>query len=483
MESLLIELKEKGIDKFVKDNRLTIIYNNDRTLFTLNYSTRRNSITDLCRGLTLTTNNYEVVARGMKRFHRSDNGFKKYISIQSKEDGTLMMLYFYNNKWNVKCRFNFADDLLPYSNPNTNTFRTYEELFNSFHLNTSTLINPEYTYMIEMCSEENRIVRKYKEPKLFLLAAIHNHEESHELHDNKLDIIAKEMGISRPNTYNFKTMIEIKKSFENINDITFEGYVINTETSRIKVKNPIYLAIHTLKYKNWIATCPSVVHAIGNHFPEVIEILREFGFNDFEITEIIIAKELGEFPDLRNHKASQPGYCDFTIDKNNYDGSELASIHPKYENNKWIVHCVCGKVMKYTKLRRDYVVPSMCHCGLRNGIYKIQTGMTIYKCDCGITHEAKQLCELSLEQQIALQVNTCDDSYEIGPRGIPCNSICKIYRLHAHYTVIQYMKKHNKSKSDVYKIISNFLQIPLEQTHFSKFNIETCKKVIKFLEN
>ena len=76
-----------------------------------------------------------------------------------------MILYNYKNEWRVNTRFNFSLDLVHSKK------MSYKELF--FKLIDVKLIqkylDPDFSYIFEMCSEDNRIITPYENARLFLL--------------------------------------------------------------------------------------------------------------------------------------------------------------------------------------------------------------------------------------------------------------------------------------------------------------------------
>lgn len=426
-------------DAFIKKHKLTVITHKSLPLLTLNYDNRapRTVVNDMCRGLTLekSGNQYNIISVGMCRFRGNNND--KIRQVQSKEDGSMIMLFYYQNNWLVKCRYNFAEYNVQYSE------KSYGELFDEFKLDYSNLDN-NYTYVFEMCSISNRIIKKYNTPQLFLLAAVNNKDYT-ELDFNKLNRVADELKVDRPTIYGFKTMTELKQSFS-LCPMTFEGYVVITDKGeRVKIKNPLYIVMHTLKYRNWVSAS-AFVKQITDHYDEIITTLKEFGFSDDELVEIEYVKTNRK--DDRYHH----NFCDVFEDKK-YEVDLAEKPIGK------IVKCVCGSTMVLTKLIRDWCVPSYCYCGKRNGFYKIANNNLLYICGkCQNTHEAKQDSGL--------------------PRGIACSKECKIYRLHAHWMLNHYIKKNKLSKNIGYIHLSKMLGLDIEETHIALFGINMCKKVI-----
>jgi hypothetical protein len=104
------------------------------------------------------------------------------------------------------------------------------------------------TYIFELCTMHNKVVRAYKEPKLFLLGIITG--DGKDVSDNFLYGVASHMGFDRPRKFRFGSVDDIV-SFLLMNsatDATFEGVVVRDGNGlRIKIKSTTYLALHHLK--------------------------------------------------------------------------------------------------------------------------------------------------------------------------------------------------------------------------------------------
>jgi tRNA splicing ligase len=128
-------LKKNSLEKLIKDYALEATYSPvGESLVILNYSQidspKHSPITKECRGLVLNTQTYEVVAKGFSRFfnygesREEINNFNwKNFSTQNKEDGSLIIFYWYEDLWFVNTRASFGLGKVGNSN------FTWEELF------------------------------------------------------------------------------------------------------------------------------------------------------------------------------------------------------------------------------------------------------------------------------------------------------------------------------------------------------------------
>ena len=79
-----------------------------------------------------------------------------------------MILFNYKNEWRVNTRFNFSLDTVHSGKC------TYKKLFFSLIDKKlfGKLLDPNYSYMFEMCTKENRIVTPYETDRLYLIGSV-----------------------------------------------------------------------------------------------------------------------------------------------------------------------------------------------------------------------------------------------------------------------------------------------------------------------
>jgi hypothetical protein len=228
-------------------------------LIILNYSMidspKTNPVVRDCRGLVLHTDTHEVVAKSFNRFFNwgevveemADFDFTDF-SVQSKEDGSLVLLYYFDGKWCANTRGSFAIDAMQFQ-----SFTWREAICKA--VGESNLedvgmpLNPEHTFVCEFCSPWNKVVRRYEKPVLYLLSAFNN-KTLEELTPAQCDGFARSAGMLRPIVYEFKSIEEIQGFLQEQaeNDPTYEGVVIrDRHNHRWKIKSATYLGLHRLK--------------------------------------------------------------------------------------------------------------------------------------------------------------------------------------------------------------------------------------------
>lgn len=194
-----------------------------------------------CRGLILDeARDWYVVSRPFDKFFNVEEGHAAPIDwstarVQEKLDGSLMVLYYYNGKWEV------SSSGLPDAAGEINGLGiTFNELFwQTF--NSQYLILPQdsdYCYIFELTAPHNRVVVQYMEPKLTLIGV--RHRSGHEL---PVSTFMDRYPVVR--SYDVSDLQGVRDTFEGMDPLKQEGYVVvDKDFHRVKIKNPRYLAIH-----------------------------------------------------------------------------------------------------------------------------------------------------------------------------------------------------------------------------------------------
>lgn len=252
-------LKNKTFDDLNVELGIRINQHDELPLVILNYnqieSPKTHPIVRECRALVLHRDTHEVVARSFPRFfnwgevqdemHLFD--FSS-VSVQSKEDGSLCLLYHFDGKWRVNTRGSFAQDVMQFHNHTWESAICKAAKVNSLDDIGKTL-DKDMTFVCEFCSPWNKIVRRYDEPCLYLLTAFVT-QTGEELTTDQCDGYAASANILRPVVYNFCTIEEIQDFIQDQaeKDPTYEGVVIRDRNNqRWKIKSATYLGLHRLR--------------------------------------------------------------------------------------------------------------------------------------------------------------------------------------------------------------------------------------------
>jgi hypothetical protein len=249
-------LNNHTLDDLQSELGIKVANHPDLPLVILNYdqieSPKNNPIVKEARGLVLNKNDWSLVARSFPRFFNWGEvpeempmfDFSDF-TVQSKEDGSLAVVYNFNGDWHINTRGSFALDVMQHQ-----LFSWREGMCRALKIkNLSCLkkkLDPQLSYVCEFVSPWNKIVRNYKEPQMFLITAFCGFDE---LQPETVDAICCDFFV-RPERFNFKSLDEIKSFLDDkqTTDPTFEGVIIcDRNFRRWKIKNPGYLSLHKIR--------------------------------------------------------------------------------------------------------------------------------------------------------------------------------------------------------------------------------------------
>lgn len=265
-----------------KRNGNLILFNyNDNAM----YNNKWDEFICMCRGLILDIDKKEFVAIPFYKFFNV--GEKKKIdkdeeigecSITEKLDGSLGIIYFYNEKWRISTRGSF-------NSPQSKWAQEYldRQDYNLVKGNT---------YLVEIIYKLNKIVCNYDFEGLFLLSI--NDKYGNEI----LSVNNIETGITSTKLYNFPPTTKWQELYDFVNTFSSntEGIVIKKDNLRLKLKGNRY----NLQHKSMSRITPLYVWEclkIGEHinYPEEFEedinkikniLLSQFNKKKDEIIEI-----------------------------------------------------------------------------------------------------------------------------------------------------------------------------------------------------
>lgn len=206
-------------------------------------------IASLCRGIVIASLEQidenvpikfpKIVARPFKRFFNAgQNGAaikdpSKAI-IQVKYDGTLIIVYHFDDVWHVATRS------VPDADVERHDGKTYAQMFWRLWQDRSTsLLDPANTYVFELIGPQNRHVVNYQTDELILLGVVNTATgQEHDPRETAALLDVK-------HTYTDKTLISLDSLAESIKDLDptdGEGFVVveinEDEFNRVKVKCP-----------------------------------------------------------------------------------------------------------------------------------------------------------------------------------------------------------------------------------------------------
>jgi hypothetical protein len=294
-------LQNHTLDKLKKEfgicvKKFTVTNEND--IIILNYDQvasskqKEHPIVRECRQLILENNTWKVIAKSFSRFYNYNetitnneifNNAKKHI-FQTKHDGSIILLFWYHG-WRIATRSTLGQS-------NVLSFADYTEKHNWITLfehilgykleNIDESLDKSYSYIFELCSPYNTVIRTYKKATLYLLASNSNVYFT-EMDESMLNNVSKVLGVQRPETHNI-TLENMYKYLNNISalDPTFEGIVgkaeiRNGEYIRMKFKTESYLRLHhALSVPSDEMACLDIIKVILNG--EIDEVLSNHSF-------------------------------------------------------------------------------------------------------------------------------------------------------------------------------------------------------------
>jgi RNA ligase len=184
-----------------------------------------NDVTLMCRGL-VTDNAGKIVARPFKKFFNIEENRHeptKDFEVFEKLDGSLIIVFWYENQWLIASRGSFTSDHVKWA----------DKILSKAKRNKFLI--PCHTYCFELIHPENRIVVNYGERKELVATAIfdcHGKEIPLEIHKNAIPVVKKYEGLD----------------WKNIKDLNWknsEGFVVRfSNGSRCKIKFEDYIRLH-----------------------------------------------------------------------------------------------------------------------------------------------------------------------------------------------------------------------------------------------
>jgi hypothetical protein len=253
-------LRENGLSKVEQDLFLKVRRHpeqNNLVLFCYNQidSPKSNPVVISARGHILdNSNDWAHVARPFDRFFNDGEGCADSLNFvesvcYTKEDGSLISLWFYNGRWNVSTKGSPNAGGYVYNHKVAdNDNLTFEGLFWDVwnKLGYKLPEDTSKTYVFELCTKWNRVVVPHPTDRIVLLCVRHNLSGFED--DPKLYSALWEIAKS----HNLFSLQDIKDTFANIPALHNEGHVVAQylpcgKVKRVKVKHPGYLAISHLK--------------------------------------------------------------------------------------------------------------------------------------------------------------------------------------------------------------------------------------------
>ena len=265
-----------------------------------------------CRGIILNKNTFDVVCYPFSKFGNYTESYADKIDwlsakIQEKIDGSLMKLYYYNNKWNWSTSGMIDAKDAPVSDDKM-FYDLVKSATNYIDIDFNSL-DKDNTYMFELVSPLKRIVVQYNQTLLYHIGT-RNNKTGKEL--------SVDIGIRKPKEYNYLSLDECVKFVEEFDDdLLHEGFVVvDKDYHRIKIKSTSYLAMHRTIDNHKVFTLKRAIEIIRANCVE--------RYKDFPIEYEYLKKVEYDVVKLRKELYEYLIYVINLFEENGYDKKSFA---------------------------------------------------------------------------------------------------------------------------------------------------------------
>lgn len=258
--SVTHDLRE-GLENLNIQLGISVKYVDD--LIVLNYnqieSPKTHPIVMECRSLILEAGTLKVVSRSFDRFFNYGEALNVMPEIDwaravayEKVDGSLIKIYNHKSHWYISTKGTAygESDCMGYG-------VTFQELVwkamdvkNDYEFqvicNEATL-HPDFTYIFELTSVENRVVRRYEGYQLHLLAVRDNASGKFIDCEYEIQCVKHGLGVEKAQGHTFSSAEECIRAAAALKNLD-EGYVVYQDGVPVaKVKSPAYVAVHHIR--------------------------------------------------------------------------------------------------------------------------------------------------------------------------------------------------------------------------------------------
>lgn len=252
-------IKQHGTQALTEQLGISVKYVDD--LIVLNYnqieSPKTHPVVIECRSLILEAGTLKVVSRSFDRFFNYGEALNVMPEIDwlravayEKVDGSLIKIYNHKGHWYISTKGTAYGDSDCMGYGITFAELVYKALGCADDGEFQILCKhaelwPDFTYIYEVTSVENRVVRRYEGYKLHLLSVRANFSGLYVEHYEAKRGLA--IGAERPKRIKFKSAEECLRAAQGLKNLD-EGYVIYQDGVPVaKIKSPAYVAVHHIR--------------------------------------------------------------------------------------------------------------------------------------------------------------------------------------------------------------------------------------------
>ncbi len=249
----LITQQPDWLDVLTNDFKIHVV--RDEDLVSLKYnqieSPMAEPIVQECRGMVVDTTHGKILAHPYNKFWNHGEHLAAPIDwgtarVQDKADGSLMILYWHNDAWQVassgtpRAGGTFGDT--------GETFRdAFWRTFDALGMKRPGSHVRNFTFMFEFCDAPNRIVVRHERPRIILHGA-RDLRSGQEFSGGALQYIAETCNWEQIAEFPIASIDECLAAAEKLDPIAAEGFVVvDWDFNRVKIKSPRYVILHHMK--------------------------------------------------------------------------------------------------------------------------------------------------------------------------------------------------------------------------------------------
>jgi RNA ligase len=335
-----MKIRKEDITPFIEDKYITEVKHPQGKLYIYNYTPKAQyervwtKETLQCRGLILDELG-NIVARPFPKFFNLEEYQEKIpnepFEVYEKLDGSLGILYFYENQPYIATRGSFTS--VQASKGNEILYQKYKENF--------AKLNPQLTYLFEIIYPDNRIVVDYGNKQDLILLAIIETATGQEISLNSTEA---EIGFTIAKCYDGIHDIKFLKSLETGNQ---EGFVIRFQSGlRLKVKFEEYKRLHRIltgvsSKSIWEILKDSkslemLLDKVPDEFYQWVEDTKNNLLAEYQVIENQCKEEFKELGDRKEtavyfQTCKYPSILFAMLDRKDYSQAIWKLIKPKFE--------------------------------------------------------------------------------------------------------------------------------------------------------
>lgn len=230
-----LEVRKKYLRK-VETDKLVLYNYTDKCVFDRHW----NEITRNARGIIFEKKTGNLVAMPFPKFFNLGEQEETFLenlpnepyTVTEKMDGSLGIVYFYDNEWKVATRGSFTSDQAVKA----------KEILKKYDMSR---ISTEVTLLVEIIYPENKIVVNYGDKEELVILGANNYRNREEVTRKKLKVYSEASGMPLVQEYKFtiSEMIDFQKTLTKDE----EGFVVKYKSGlRVKIKGEEYMNVHRI---------------------------------------------------------------------------------------------------------------------------------------------------------------------------------------------------------------------------------------------